>query len=888
MSRKIFDPNIDGNWEFLKMNVDNSCDIEKKMLLSSKYEDTVFICSDGQYFANKFTICKYSSRIRKLVLESDKTIDSIHLPDITGQDFFLFRHFVYTKSLYPVDKMSHYYDVSFIFESQELMKTFFRYISIDNGNLTELLEFLRFQYITKDSNVLNALLTYRKISLEKLRISRILMLMDMEELTKFNIAAIIGSWGALEAFTFIECWISHLKEKRNGYKNYLYSCVDLSSFDLKYSGTIPYRIFTEIVKHCNQPEQIEYVKKIYEHRQKDILSRRSHKNTIDYRSFDIEFWRKQNIKKLTQECGDVNWFKIVYNWFNYNQENNVQYLVEMLQHIDFSQIDSSFLTTWVTENKVISRKKSIFKFFKPYITEMVTEIDDEKLRDEIRIFDSIYHLPDTPMSMSSSGNFSIYNPDMERNIDDISNLNSTNIDSLNNEVVLSSIEDTPLSQEGDTLSYGGTSEKNFHGECVLNDNNSSNLNVISRRSSYETLNTVDEIDFSSTDDVFQKSDKLNNTKGINTPPKTPLSRRLENIVPSNYLFKKKNYHENSKLVATEKLPSYSLTSHRNVRNKRLLRGRLSSLEDYDEIPNEINYNVNIVMIGGVSGISKGELKPARNLFYSSKDNEYEYFPELNRDRTLTKIAEYEGYLFAVGGKIYVNGKWDSALEFCRYDKVNGYWIEMDTCLESPRYDHDVSVIDDKMFIVGGNNFKKDKYSIIGYDFPSEKFFKIENTVNDYIYQHSNIVKSNIIYVVGGYNHGQSRLMHRFDPRIGKLETLSFPSSPHLYSSTVLHGERIYCIGGKQNTKDTSLPFHHNEVYDIRSNKWIHMTPMPTSRCGCGGSVIGNEIFVFGGATKNGGTLKIVEKYNIFQDKWKTVKPMSEERGFFGIHTMAFN
>uniref|UniRef100_A0A0N5BAZ1 BTB domain-containing protein n=1 Tax=Strongyloides papillosus TaxID=174720 RepID=A0A0N5BAZ1_STREA len=818
---------------------DDSChDIEKNLLISLKYEDTVFICSDRQYLANKLAISKYSSRIRKLIMESDKVVGCVNLPDVFGYDFFLFKYFVYTNELYPLSNMSHYYDISYIFESESLKAAFFKYLATDNGNIMELLELLKFQRSISDPDILSILLNSRKLSLEKLRTSNILIEMDVEELQKFNFASVIRSWGALEAFSFIEFWIFHSKEKRTVFRDYLYRCVDLSTFDLQYSRTIPNNLFHMITNMCRGPEQKEYVRRILEQRQNSLSEDCDCNSTIDYKSFDIDFWRRQDIKKLTQECGDVSWFKIVVDWYSYDEENNVHYLVEMLQHVDFEQIDSSLLTSWVTHNETILHNKNIYKFFIPYImrspseTGCESDIKLEKHEQQFERGEFLGGFPDSPMSL-------LYR-DFPSSIDDLEENDLFASDNYND-----SSDEVFRNHLVEYNSFSNNNTRQNIKQLSLRSGEKCENNVVSSKSDSNETSNIDE-NFTAlsicTDDVFNGNFQIDDLENRSISQKKLESTRLEDFVADN---------------------------HVGVKNK-----SSKSLKNYDnqKKSNEVIHDVKVLMIGGVSGIKKEELKPARNLFYSSKSDEYEYLSELNRDRTLTKIAEYGGYLFAVG-------------EFCQYDKINDCWNEIDTCLQSPRYEHDVAVVGDKMYIIGGNNMKTDKYAVVEYNFDTDQFMNLETTANDYIYQHSNIVKDNVIYVVGGYKFSQSRLLQRFDPRIGKFEMLSTPFNPHLHSGTVLHGERIYCSGGRHTTRETSLPMHYNNAYDIRSNKWVQLSSMPTARSGCGSSVIGDKIFVFGGFTKSGGTLKIVETYDIPEDKWRLAKPMAEERGSFGIHTM---
>jgi N-acetylneuraminic acid mutarotase len=47
-------------------------------------------------------------------------------------------------------------------------------------------------------------------------------------------------------------------------------------------------------------------------------------------------------------------------------------------------------------------------------------------------------------------------------------------------------------------------------------------------------------------------------------------------------------------------------------------------------------------------------------------------------------------------------------------------------------------------------------------------------------------------------------------------------------------------------------FTENEAYDVKTGRWLTLAPMPEGRHGHGAAVIGNSMYVVGGALKPGG------------------------------------
>ena len=85
---------------------------------------------------------------------------------------------------------------------------------------------------------------------------------------------------------------------------------------------------------------------------------------------------------------------------------------------------------------------------------------------------------------------------------------------------------------------------------------------------------------------------------------------------------------------------------------------------------------------------------------------------------------------------------------------------------------------------------------------------------------------------------------------------------------------MYVIGGRS---DTGV-INNLERYEVATNSWTTLTPMPTPRAAAAAAVIGSGIFVAGGRDVGGGpcsgnALDVVERYDIGTDTWTTVAPL---------------
>ena len=101
------------------------------------------------------------------------------------------------------------------------------------------------------------------------------------------------------------------------------------------------------------------------------------------------------------------------------------------------------------------------------------------------------------------------------------------------------------------------------------------------------------------------------------------------------------------------------------------------------------------------------------------------------------------------------------------------------------------------------------------------------------------------------------------------------------SGETTHGGFLYVIGGENSTGVLSDLQRYDPVLDV----WITLTPTPTAtaRAGAAAAVIDDGIFVIGGRQSTGGPcsggpyLTTVEKYDVDTNTWSTVAPLPSAR-----------
>jgi len=108
-----------------------------------------------------------------------------------------------------------------------------------------------------------------------------------------------------------------------------------------------------------------------------------------------------------------------------------------------------------------------------------------------------------------------------------------------------------------------------------------------------------------------------------------------------------------------------------------------------------------------------------------------------------------------------------------------------------------------------------------------------------------------------------------------------PPREELAYGEITHGGLVYAIGG--GSEDTLMVSNQVEVYDPVANTWTTKAPMPTPRSGAAAAVIGDSaIYVIGGRTRTldpciGTALSVVERYDIDTNSWTTVAPLPSPR-----------
>ena len=140
---------------------------------------------------------------------------------------------------------------------------------------------------------------------------------------------------------------------------------------------------------------------------------------------------------------------------------------------------------------------------------------------------------------------------------------------------------------------------------------------------------------------------------------------------------------------------------------------------------------------------------------------------------------------------------------------------------------------------------------------------------------------NKIYVVGGVVRGVGSVGHLtvYDPATNRWQTLpSMPTARNHLGAAALGG-KLYVAGGRAGRLFADL-----EMYDPASKRWTKLPPMPTARGGTGAAALDGKLIVMGGEgnrLRNDGIFPQTEEYDPSTRKWRKLRDMNP--GLHGIY-----
>jgi N-acetylneuraminic acid mutarotase len=239
------------------------------------------------------------------------------------------------------------------------------------------------------------------------------------------------------------------------------------------------------------------------------------------------------------------------------------------------------------------------------------------------------------------------------------------------------------------------------------------------------------------------------------------------------------------------------------------------------------------------------------------------------------FTEYKGKIYAFGGFRYPDSgptAWVPIDNAWEYDPVNDSWralAPMPTKRGSP-----VAVtVGERMYVIGGAVAGAGQAAVhpvrphasVGtveeYDpvtntwrqrtaMPTARNHMVGGAINGKIYVASGRVGG--AFISGGSSN--VGVMEAYDPASDSWsQPLARMANARSAGAGAVHNGRFYITGGEYQEPGMMATFRSLEAYDPASNSWQTLQPMPVSRHGLAGAVLGNRLHMVSGDVQSAGT-----------------------------------
>ncbi|MCI0508025.1 MAG: galactose oxidase [Gammaproteobacteria bacterium] len=209
----------------------------------------------------------------------------------------------------------------------------------------------------------------------------------------------------------------------------------------------------------------------------------------------------------------------------------------------------------------------------------------------------------------------------------------------------------------------------------------------------------------------------------------------------------------------------------------------------------------------------------------------------------------------VGGKLYVVGgcryPFVPLATLFEYDSVSDNWIQR-ASMPSQRCSLAVAALDGKIYAMGGSPPLRE-HDFAVYDPVFDQWTALSDMPTGRNHLAAGVAAGRV-YALGGRTGGISGILpvvEEYNPGTGIWATKTpMPTARGGVASASL-GQYILMFGGEGNPLNPDGVFEDVEAYDSVADDWISLPPMPTPRHGIGAVLIGQSVYIPGGASQQG-------------------------------------
>ena len=288
-------------------------------------------------------------------------------------------------------------------------------------------------------------------------------------------------------------------------------------------------------------------------------------------------------------------------------------------------------------------------------------------------------------------------------------------------------------------------------------------------------------------------------------------------------------------------------------------------------------NQDIIILGGSNAPG---VKGASNTVekYNIVEGKSSQLPRMHFARRVSASCVYNGDVIVAGGSDSEAGT--DSIEILKMNQHPLRWTIFDGKLPVKLSAHDVTVYQDKLYIIGGHNWNKNKQSDAIYElsFAPPYTVKLLARMSQPRRNHRAEIVNGKLFILGGSTTGYSKdgtdSVVLYDFIKNEIKPCASLPKPVLEMSTVTWGNMIIIVGGLDKNDQV---LNDVIIYHIETGRSERLPSLRHKRRGASAVIMHDVIIVLGGRNDEEGVLNSVESFTMGDDQWKELPGMKEKR-----------
>jgi hypothetical protein len=290
-------------------------------------------------------------------------------------------------------------------------------------------------------------------------------------------------------------------------------------------------------------------------------------------------------------------------------------------------------------------------------------------------------------------------------------------------------------------------------------------------------------------------------------------------------------------------------------------------------------NQDIIILGGRHASENEDISKTVEK-YSIVEGKSTQLPQMNLARGASASCVYNGDVIVAGG--YDGQDGTDLIEILKMNQHPLRWTMFDGKLPVKLSLHDVTVYQNKLYIIGGYNWTKNKTSDAIYELALRPPYtvKLLARLPQPRIGHKAAIVNGKLFILGGstthYAADATDTVVVYDFIKNDIKPCPSLPKPVWVMSIVTWGNMVILVGGLDKN-DQAL----NDVimYHIETGRSKRLPSLKHKRRGASAVIMHDVIVVLGGGNKEEGYLNSVESFTMGDDQWKELPGMKEKRRY---------